>query len=153
METALVRGGYLDSGELDVPMNYRKFFGDLQARRVSDGNLKFHLALAVGSDPQLGAHGSVHGRILTRGHRVVVIRTCTECHACPRRTNAGKVATSIWGALGDAGRRAGGVATSDGGVPSHAGKPQTCAVAAPIGGPRLHSPFTTLDGERYPIPK
>jgi hypothetical protein len=62
METALVRGGYLDSVELDVPMNYRELFGDLQARRVSDGNLKFYLALAVGSDPQLGAHGSVHGR-------------------------------------------------------------------------------------------
>jgi hypothetical protein len=29
METALVRGGYRDSVELDVPMNYRKTFSDL----------------------------------------------------------------------------------------------------------------------------
>ncbi len=56
-------------------MNYGKLFGDLQARRASDGNLQFYLALAVGSDSQLGAHGSVHGTILTRGSLAVVITT------------------------------------------------------------------------------
>ena len=68
-----MRCRHLDRRDLAALVDDGELLGDLEPGRAGDGDLQLQLALAVRGDPQLGAHGPVHGRIVTRPGRTLAI--------------------------------------------------------------------------------